>query len=97
MTATAILEWKFLPSDFFPEPLEFSGQDYTMAIENGEARAEIDAAVYDAKPDETRERLHRNLNNRFRVAQLKNHRRYEFLCSMVIIHPNSRRYTILEI
>jgi hypothetical protein len=38
MNATTILEWKFSPPDFFPEPLNISGQDYTMAIENGAAR-----------------------------------------------------------
>jgi hypothetical protein len=102
MNATTILEWKFSPPDFFPEPIEpeplkISGQDYTMAIENGAARAEIDSAIYDTNPDEIREGLHRALNARFLAAQLRNHRRYELSGSTVIMHPDGRRDTLVEL
>ena len=101
MNATTILEWKFSPPDFFPEPIEreplqISGQDCTMAIENGAARAEIDSAIYAANPDEIREGLLRALNARFFAAQLHNHRRYEFSGSTVVMHANGRKDTLIE-
>lgn len=69
MSAVTVLEWTFAPRDYFAEAVEIIAPDYTMTIDDGQARAKIDSVIYEATPD-MRQVLHNTINARFLAAQL---------------------------
>ena len=91
MGAVVTLEWRYLPCDYFEEAVEIPHQDYKMVIEDGQVKAEIDSAVFDADP-QMRQTLHNALNDRFLGVLLFTHRDYELSRpTMKRVHPDGRR------
>ena len=96
MNTVVVLEWTFLPRDYFEEVIEISRQDYTMMIADGQVHAKIDSAIYEANSD-MRQRLHDALNDRFLGVQLLTHRAYELSRpTMTRVHPDGRRDIFIE-
>jgi len=96
MNRIVVLEWKFSPRDYFEEVIEISRQDYTMTIADGQVRANIDSAIYEAIPD-MRQRLHDALNDRFLGVQLFTHRAYELSRSTITrVHSDGRKDLFIE-
>ena len=97
MKATMVFEWTFSPPDYFADEVEqLLGQDYTMTIKDGQARAQINSVIYETSP-EMRQRLHETLDAKFRAAQLFSHRSYELSRStMTRKHPDGHEHYFLE-
>src|ERR687898_617078 len=96
MNVVVVLEWNFLPPDYFEEPIEISRHDYTMIIANGNVEAKIDSLVYEADPS-MRQRLHDALNDRFLGVQLLSHRAYQrSKPKMTRVHPDGRKDFFME-
>jgi len=83
-----ILEWNFTPADYFEEPINLLRDNYEINIEDGRARANIEAKHFDSNPD-LRTKIHESLNSRFQAAQIINRKTYELSeSSMSRIHEN---------
>jgi hypothetical protein len=96
MNLVVVLEWNFLPPDYFEEPIEISRHDYTMIIADGNVKAKIDSPVYEADPS-MRQRLHDALNDRFLGGQLLSHRAYQLSKpTMTRLHPDGRKDFFIE-
>jgi hypothetical protein len=96
MSAVIMLEWKFLPPDYFEEPIEISRQDYTMTIADGQVQAKIDSTTFEANPD-MRQQMHDALDNRFLGVQLFSHRSYELSRSTKTrVYPDGHRDIFIE-
>jgi hypothetical protein len=97
MSTVYVLEWKFLPPDYFESPIEIRQDDYTMIIADGKIEAKIDSAVYESNPS-MRYELHDELNSRFLGAQLLNDKEYELSRSAKTrLHPDGRKDIFLEV
>lgn len=93
MSAIVLLEWTFSPPGYFEEPIEISCQDYTMAICDGQVKAKIDSAIFEADPD-MQQLLHDTLNDKFLGAQLLTHRVYDLsLSTKTYVYPDGHRAT----
>jgi hypothetical protein len=96
MSAVVVLEWNFLPPDYFEERIEISRHDYTMIIADGNVQAKIDSPVYESDPS-MRQRLHDALNDRFLGVQLLSHRAYQLSKpTMTRVHPDGRKDYFME-
>jgi hypothetical protein len=71
-----ILEWRFVPDDFFGESIASTREGYVLSLSNGKAEARIDGARF-AADESLREQIHRELVSRFAAAQLLRHQPYE--------------------
>ena len=91
MNTIIVLDWKFLPPNYFEEAIEISRLDCTIRIADGQVHAKIDFAMYETKP-RMREELHEALNERFLAVQLFTHRAYELSPPEVArVHPDGHR------
>lgn len=91
-----MLTWTYTPQDYFEEAIEVSHRDYTITIADGQVRARVDSAIFEADQD-IRQQLHDNLNDRLLGVQLVTHRSYQLSGSaMTRVHSDGRRDIFIE-
>ncbi|VTU29837.1 hypothetical protein [Variovorax sp. PBL-E5] len=92
-----ILEWHFTPADFFGGPVTATREGYTWSLEDGKAEARIDGLQY-AADEVVREKIHQELESRFRAAQVLRHQPFELSGSTVIkVRPDGTRAISMEL
>ena len=95
MSSVVVLEWKFSPPDYFEKPTEVKLDYTTIIIDNGNAEARIDSAIYDPSK---RAALRDALTDEFLGFQVNNHKAYDLPSPTVtIVHPDGRKDYSLEI
>ena len=70
-----VLEWTFEPADFFEYDLSYRELDHSLTFTPGRVEMRLAAADFE-DGQETRKRLHDELNQRFRIVQVLTHRPY---------------------
>jgi len=96
MGSVVVLEWTFTPANYFEEVIEISRDDYTMTIADGQVRAEIESAIFEADPG-IRQRLHDALDDRFQGVQVVTFCSYELSSSTKTReHPDGRRDIFID-
>ena len=95
--AQVILQWNFIPPDYFERAIDLERGDYKMHIDDGKAEAEIVPAVYDADPG-MRQRLHESLNACFLGVQLLTHKAYTLSDpNLIRVDDAGRRHHFIEL
>jgi hypothetical protein len=86
-----VLEWNYLPKDFFEDRVNIDRESYNLIISDGIAKAQINGEFYDSK-NNMRDELHKKLESRFKGAQLVTQKPYKLSNStMCRLHENGRR------
>lgn len=94
MSSIVVLKWEFSPPDYFEERIEVKLDYTTIVIDNGNAEARIDSAIYDPS---IRAALDGALNDEFFGFQVDSHKAYDLSKStMIRVHSNGRTDRYME-
>ncbi len=86
-----LLQWTFMPADYFEEAVDMTCELGTIHIENGKAEARIPPDKYPSDHS-ARNQLHAELDARFMGAQVLSHKPYNLSKpGLSRLHPDGRR------
>jgi hypothetical protein len=92
-----ILEWRFSPPDCFEQAISLSATDYSLALEDGSARATLNPTFYDQHP-EIKNVLDESVRSQLAGAELVTHRPYTLSPpSVTRVHDNGTRQSFVEL
>ena len=91
MQDSMILEWTYLPSDYFEETVSISRDNYKVIIQDGKVEAKLELLEYEHDPN-IKDIIEDALNHRFRGIQLLTHREYQLsYAGRYRVHPDGHR------
>ncbi len=91
MESIYLLEWSFIPADYFGCDIEIVRDDYIASIRHGKITASIDRHIYDSDP-KLHDEIEVSLRDRFDGAMLVSHQAYDLSGpTRVLTHPDGRR------
>ena len=69
------LEWKYVPEDYFDEPIFIKEREFELSISKGVALAKVHPSVYSQQP-QIKEHLTQLIQSRFLAVQIRSHKDY---------------------
>lgn len=98
MSHIVVLEWTFMPADYFEEPIQIVRDQYEMTIDNGKVEARIKPEYYDPTPKKCVMKLHDALSDRFLSAQFLTRRPYELIRgAMHRLHSDDSKDIVISV
>jgi len=92
-----ILEWIYLPSDYFEETVAISRNNYQVTIQDGKVEAKLELLQYEHDPS-LKDIIEDTLNHRFRGMQLLTHREYQLsYAGRYRVHPDGHRDVFITV
>jgi len=92
-----VLQWTFLPPDYFEAPVVISRDDYTVSIQDGKIDVRMAPALYETNPN-IKDAIEDALNHRFRAMELISHHGYSLsYAGRLHIHPDGHKEFFLTI